>query len=332
MSDQLKVGIIGCGRAAERLHGPALQRSDALDVVAVADLDIDRAAALAQAVTPCAFFQDAGEMIDKSGLDALIIATPPNRHLEDLQLGASAGLPVLIEKPLVCEADDLEQVQELGEAIPILVAYNRRFWTPVQALKRAIGRCGGGGGGQCAMCLITDLSAWAPFMSDSDAIDDLVTHSLDLALFLFGRQPVAASAIWERPSRLRVRLHLEGDVAVGILAAHEDQYVEEIAVTLDGVDYRLISGSDRLQPARGLRRQCLDIGDAIRRRLSGAPYSLRRSYDLQLHKFAAVIRGGPSSEQELRDAIMVVKIMSALRFSAQNGGQEMPIESEGTRS
>jgi predicted dehydrogenase len=332
MSDRLKVGIIGCGRAAERLHVPALQRSEELDVVAVADIDIGRAAALARTASACASYQDAGEMVDKSVLDALIIATPPNRHLEDLRLGVGAGLPVLVEKPIVCAADQLAHLHKLGDAIPILVAYNRRLWAPVQALKRTIDSCGGKAIGECAMRLTTDLSAWAPFMSDSDVIDDLATHCLDLALFLFGRPPVAACAIWEGPSRLKARLCLEGGIVVGILAAHEDHYFEEIAVTLDGADYRLHASSDRLYPACGLRRRCLDMGDAIGRRLTGTRYSMRRSYDLQLKRFADVIRGRISSEPDLRDAIMVVKIMSALRRSAENDGQETPIESESTRS
>jgi predicted dehydrogenase len=46
MNEALKVGLLGCGRAAERLHVPALERSEDFDLVAVADLHGARAKAM----------------------------------------------------------------------------------------------------------------------------------------------------------------------------------------------------------------------------------------------------------------------------------------------
>ena len=45
--DRIKIGIIGCGRAAENLHLPALQKMTDAEVVALADVDKACMAALA---------------------------------------------------------------------------------------------------------------------------------------------------------------------------------------------------------------------------------------------------------------------------------------------
>ena len=46
MNEALKVGLLGCGRAAERLHVPAHERSADFDLAAVADLHGARAKAM----------------------------------------------------------------------------------------------------------------------------------------------------------------------------------------------------------------------------------------------------------------------------------------------
>ena len=139
MNEALKVGLLGCGRAAERLHVPALERSEDFDLVAVADLHGARAKAMAGALGSCASFPGAREMLAQTPLDAMIIATPPTRHLADLELGAEAGLPMLVEKPMVVKIDDSDRLSLLGQSVPIMVGYNRRHWAPVMALKEAIG-------------------------------------------------------------------------------------------------------------------------------------------------------------------------------------------------
>jgi predicted dehydrogenase len=326
MNEALRVGLLGCGRAAERLHIPALERSGDFDLVAVADPQSARAKAMAGAVGHCASFESAREMLAQTPLDAMIIATPPPRHLADLELGAEAGLPMLVEKPMVVKIDDLDRLRLLGQAVPIMVGYNRRHWAPVTALKEAIGAAEAASLARCRMRLITDIDAWAPYVTRSDVLDDLATHQIDLAFFLFGRRPGAVSANWLSPTRLNIQLYLNGGPLVEILSAHEKRFLEDIVVTLGGVEHRLFAGSDRLRPARGLRRMALDIGDAIRRRLSRRPYSLRLSHDHQLQRFAAMVRGASPSGPDFHDAMVVVQVMEAARRSAQEGGIEIPLK------
>jgi hypothetical protein len=105
----LPAGIVGAGRSRNGL-GPFLAtflERAGCRVTAIAGRSPARAEANAAAlkerlghdVRPC---RDLDELC-ASGITALVIASPPEHHLAALEAGASAGLPVLCEKPLVHE-------------------------------------------------------------------------------------------------------------------------------------------------------------------------------------------------------------------------------------
>jgi predicted dehydrogenase len=63
----------------------------------------------------------------KSGVDAVCIATPDNRHFEPGRLALEAGKHVLIEKPSVLSLPELDQLQRLAEKNGVLakVVYHK---------------------------------------------------------------------------------------------------------------------------------------------------------------------------------------------------------------
>ena len=107
----MKVGIVGAGRSRNGL-GPflatSLERAGAR-VVAVAGRDQERAVANAGQLE-LALRHDVAAAADvavlcRSGIDALVVATPVEHHLAALQAALAVGLPCLCEKPLVAPAD-----------------------------------------------------------------------------------------------------------------------------------------------------------------------------------------------------------------------------------
>ncbi|MSU73417.1 MAG: Gfo/Idh/MocA family oxidoreductase [Opitutus sp.] len=109
MSSQRSVGIglIGAGAMA-KAYAECLQRYTAgARLVAVGGGK--RAGALAEAYgVPAVSSVD--ELLQKAGVDAVIIATPEMRHGEQTLLAAAAGKHVLVEKPMaptVAECDDM---------------------------------------------------------------------------------------------------------------------------------------------------------------------------------------------------------------------------------
>src|SRR4051795_11322227 len=91
-----RMGLLGAGRMG-RTHLRALAASDILRVVAIADpLESARAAVDAPGVS---VYGDVAGMLHAGGLDGVLIASSSDTHLAAIAELASAGIPILCEKP-----------------------------------------------------------------------------------------------------------------------------------------------------------------------------------------------------------------------------------------
>lgn len=128
-----KIGVIGCGRHATRVHGPsharyAKETPDTLLAFAC-DIDLLKAQAYAQAFG----FQDAGTDIDaliaQHKPDALVLIAPVDAACEMGQKLFSHGIPVLMEKPPGKDPAELSKLIKAAaeKSTPVIVAFNRRF-------------------------------------------------------------------------------------------------------------------------------------------------------------------------------------------------------------
>lgn len=115
----IQVGFLGAGEIA-RVHGAALATVPGARLAAVADINLDRAKALAGKYGAKAF-TDLEAMLASPGLDLIYILTPPEDHARQIQAVAAMGLPVMCEKPLtvtLAEADQaLAACRQAGVAL-----------------------------------------------------------------------------------------------------------------------------------------------------------------------------------------------------------------------
>lgn len=103
-----RVGLVGAGWiAADHL---ALLRRLGRDVVAVCDVDHDRAAAAAPPGARA--YEDWQELLDRETLDALWVTTPPRHHRGPACAAMELGLPVWLEKPVARDLDDAAAIVE----------------------------------------------------------------------------------------------------------------------------------------------------------------------------------------------------------------------------
>ena len=94
----LRLGLVGCGRLAERGYAPAVARADGIEIVAVADLSRSRRSLLAAKLGASAH-PNASELLAAGPLDGLIICSTPEHHEEAATQAAAAGVVALVEKP-----------------------------------------------------------------------------------------------------------------------------------------------------------------------------------------------------------------------------------------
>jgi UDP-N-acetyl-2-amino-2-deoxyglucuronate dehydrogenase len=129
-----KFAIIGCGRIAER-H--ALQISRMANLVAVCDIDIEKAKLLSKTYK-AAYFDDAKNMLLAfPEIEIVSICTPNYLHAEHSILALNNGKHVLCEKPLAIQVPDAQNMIEAAERNQkkLFVVKQNRYNPPVVALK-----------------------------------------------------------------------------------------------------------------------------------------------------------------------------------------------------
>lgn len=73
-------GILGCGDVTEKKSGPAYQKTDGFEVVAVMRRNASKAKDYAKRHGINTYYTDADELINDPLIDAIYIATPPDTH------------------------------------------------------------------------------------------------------------------------------------------------------------------------------------------------------------------------------------------------------------
>lgn len=92
--------LAGAGDIATRRVGPALVEAENSELVAICDLNQERAAGLAERLGVRTVYADYATALAESGADAVYIATPPSTHIELSLAVLNAGKHLLCEKPL----------------------------------------------------------------------------------------------------------------------------------------------------------------------------------------------------------------------------------------
>ena len=110
----IKLGILGAGRIAQSAHLPSLAKLDEFNVVGIHDpsrILLEGVSAKYQ-IKP---FIEAMELIENSGAEAILIATPDRFHAELATLCLTAGKHVFVEKPIALSVEQAEPLVRLAE-------------------------------------------------------------------------------------------------------------------------------------------------------------------------------------------------------------------------
>lgn len=111
--DQVRFGIIGCG-AITRKHGEALRNIAEADLVAVCDINEEKAREFAASYGGKPY-TDYRRLLDDPQVDAVIVATPSGLHARMGLEALDAGKHALIEKPLALKVEDAETLIKKAE-------------------------------------------------------------------------------------------------------------------------------------------------------------------------------------------------------------------------
>src|SRR5690606_9731593 len=139
-----RVGLIGCGAISGAYLG-TLPRLRNLELVAVADLDAERAKAAATSY-PGARAMGVDELLADPDIDLVLNLTIPAAHAEIAQAAIAAGKSVYGEKPLTATTEEARRVLAAADAAGVRIgsAPDTVLGTGIQTARAAIdaGRIG----------------------------------------------------------------------------------------------------------------------------------------------------------------------------------------------
>ena len=292
----LRTAVIGAGRIG-KIHAANVARHPRARLVAVVDPLEEAARTLAQSLG-CNWSMRADELIAGPDIDAIVICTPTNTHVDLIERAANAGKAILCEKPIDLDIAKVDRcLAVLGRApVPLLLGFNRRFDPSAAALKRAIDA---GEIGTLRQVIITSRDPGPPPMaaipSTGGLFRDMTIHDFDMGRWLLGEEPVE---VWATASCLvDPQIAALGDVDTAMVvmrtASGRQCHINNCRQAVYGYDQRLeafgsagMIANDNLRPTT--LRRCIANATEIRDPL--LPFFLERyaeSYQRELDAFLA---------------------------------------------
>ena len=348
MTGGLRIGVVGCGRATEQLHLPALARAAGARAVAVVDPDPRRVAAALRREPSLRVHDDHHALAADPQVDVVAVCVPPALHAEVALAALAAGRHVYLEKPVAVTWDDATAIADAARSAPGTVAmgFNLRSHRLVGEA-RAILAAGAIGPVELVRTTWTsgynrggEWPAWRDRReTGGGAIHEIAIHHLDLCAHLLGEEleiTAASSVDREVADQSAVLIgRAAGGALVSISAAQRTADVNEIEVFgRDGALRFSLYRADSLQVRRGSDlaggpRARLRQGLAAARRLPGALVAARAggdflgSYTAHWEATAAALRSGSPPPASLDDGLRALALALAAVESATAPGARL---------
>jgi len=189
----VRVGIVGAGKMGISHYAIVNAHKDA-SVVAVCDTS-SYVLSILRKYAGVSTFDDYEEMIDRSNLDALVIATPTATHFPCARHALEKNLHLFVEKPLTLSPRDSRALSELAIQRQRVnqVGFHYRFLATFQEARRlakegALGRVTGLQGTAYGQVVVKEQSStWRSRKTEGGGcLHDYACHVVDLMNFIAG--------------------------------------------------------------------------------------------------------------------------------------------------
>ena len=347
----IRVGILGSGSVACRVHLPGLRLCPGVEIAGVSSIDDD--AAEKTGVTPV--YRCYQELLEQPAIDAVVIATPNHLHCEMALAAFAAGKHVLCEKPLALNAVEASEMLEAAEKSGRvhMTAFTYRYAPAARYLKQLVddGELGAIRVVRASylMALSTHLLGWrsSKEFAGSGVLADIGSHLIHLVQWLAGdvASLTARSRVFRNDSASDVEdwIAFLAEFAGGARGTFEISRVcpgrgaditEDMRIELYGSNgaavfslqdpwgLQVATGDAGRDPARLLERievpgSCLKLAGSPRDPRAGEKRWTYR-YD-QAFQFIESVRGGVVRPPSFEEGWRCQKVLDAALASSRTG-------------
>ena len=137
----MRVGVVGCGEAAQALHLPALRfLADRFRVTALCDASKQVVESVARRWGVPAWCTAPEDLVGRGDIDAVLVANPHAFHAETAIAAIEEGKHVLVEKPLCIALREGRAVVAAAEVggVVLQVGYMRRHASAYERARRLL--------------------------------------------------------------------------------------------------------------------------------------------------------------------------------------------------
>jgi len=276
----------------------------------------------------------AREVIEDASIDAVLIASSTDTHLDLLAVATAAGKPVLCEKPIDL---DLKRVDsELGAIdrtqVPVLIGFQRRYDANFAALREDIRS---GGIGDLEIVKITSRDPSPPplaYLRVSGGIfRDMMIHDFDLARWLLGEEPVEVSAV--ASCLVDSEIGDAGDVDTAVVSMRTGSgklcQIDNSRRAVYGYDQRVeVLGSAGMSRAENVRSTTVErwTSESVWRE-KPPPFFLERyadAYRAELDHFVTIVQGDATPYVTTHDGRQALALAETALASSKSARIETP--------
>ncbi len=201
MTDQVRIGLVGAGPWATKVHAPGIVAHPDTELAGVWARRPDAAAELA-AASGAEAFDSVSSLID--AVDAVAFAVPPSVQVPLAIEAANAGRHLILEKPIASTVDDAVRLTDAVAAAGVasVVMLVLRFASETRQWLDAAAATGGWQAGTARWLtggLLGGPYHTSPWRHDEGALADIGPHTIDLVEAALGEVTEVLAATYREP-------------------------------------------------------------------------------------------------------------------------------------
>ncbi len=294
---KIGIGVIGTGRIG-KLHIEHLsQNIPEAELAAICSLDTKTAENLAEQFNIPKVTSDYPTLLTDSQIDAVVVASSTDSHVEICQAAAEAGKHIFCEKPIALDLEQIDEILAVVEkaGMKFQVGFNRRFDASFRWVREAVAS---GEIGEPHILHITSRDPAPPpieYVKVSGGIFlDMTIHDFDMARYLIGNEVVEIFAVG--CVRVDPKIGEAGDIDTALITL---RFQNGVLATIDnsreavyGYDQRVeVFGSKGMITAGNPLTDTVTFSGSAGSRTASPPYFFVERYkETYLSELRAFIR------------------------------------------